>query len=167
MRLLLMVALICVLCIPVYSQIMPNDIRQYIFNQCAYLNISASFVLSILQQENKSLDAAAVHINEDNSIDYGLWQLNSKYLWTTFIPNYWHDGELFNWRNPYHNSYIALRHIRYLFSYFKSKHQGQTVNSWYWFTAMAYNCGVGAVDSGKVPQRTLDYAARVMNSIRW
>jgi hypothetical protein len=112
---------------------------------------------------------AVIHRNPNNSTDYGFWQLNSNYLWHIFIPRYWHDKIEFDWKNPYHNTYVALRHIKWLYESIKThnieKGTPQLVTSIYWKTAIAYNAGIGTVVSENIPPATLDYAARILERI--
>jgi len=84
-----------------------------------------------------------------------LFQLNDRYLYSTFQKRYWKfkDIELdpFNWK---HNTYIAIHHIRYLTKTHKIWNE----------VVMAYNCGSTSVMKNKVPDSTKAYLARAQKN---
>ena len=43
--------------------------------------------------ENPDQDPYATHNNANGTIDVGLFQLNDRYLYTDFVPNYWDKDE--------------------------------------------------------------------------
>jgi soluble lytic murein transglycosylase-like protein len=78
-------------------------------------------------------------------------QLNPKYIdW--FVETYWQKAEIFDWRNPDHNIYIGLRHLKYLLSLADFSE---------WQAIAAYNCGEYAVRRGRLPDASIDYANAV------
>lgn len=129
---------------------LPKEIADYIIESCSNLGIDPDMCVAILINENPRLDFEALNKNPNGTIDVGLWQLNDRYLWTTFSDSFWRfdDVELnpFNWK---HNTYIALRLIQdhcKTFSTFNER-------------VMAYNCGAGAVINDKIPESTKRYLA--------
>jgi len=167
--------------VPAVSEFDPDDILLYIREQCHVTGVNYNFALSLLREENISFFRLFDEIlpqewvfevrsrNDNGSVDYGLWQLNGNFLWINYIPNYWHGLTEFNWENPYHNTYIAVRHIKWLYTSLQKhnveKGTPQPVNSLYWETAMAYNAGLDRVRGGSAPLTTLDYAIRVFERL--
>ncbi len=132
-----------------------KDVSDYICALCTELKLDSDLVVARLMVENPEFNYNAMHLNENGTVDEGLWQLNDKYLWTTFKDRYWFkDIELnpFNWK---HNTYIALHHMKYLQDKFKIQDEA----------IMAYNCGEGAVMNNNIPASTYIYLAKVKNNI--
>jgi len=157
----------------------PEDILLYIKEQCHLVGVNYNFAVSLLLEENarflrlvnglvsqESVFEVLNH-NDNGSIDYGLWQLNGNFLWKDFVPMHWHNLSDFHWKNPYHSTYVAIRHIKWLYTSIQKFHNDrgtpQMVNSLYWETAMAYNAGLDRIRSGNAPsEKTMDYAARIL-----
>lgn len=140
---------------PSKYQFLDKDLSDYICALCIELELDSDEVVARLMVENPEFNYEVMHRNENGTIDCGLWQLNDKYLWTTFKKNYWfEDVELdpFNWK---HNTYIALHHMKYLQDKFKIKDEA----------IMAYNCGEGAVMNNNIPASTYVYLAKVKNNL--
>jgi hypothetical protein len=140
--------------IPKYD-FLDADLSDYICEMCENLGLDPDLSVARLMVENPEFNNDAMHLNENGTVDCGLWQLNDKYLWTTFKTRYWFDNvELnpFNWK---HNTYIALHHMKYLQDKFKVQDDA----------IMAYNCGEGAVMNGSVPAPTYVYLAKVKNNL--
>jgi len=157
-----------------------TDLNAYILKQCITVGVSYRFAAALLREENpdffKAADGSAAagvfrarHRNRDDSYDLGLWQLNENYLWSDFVPHYWHGIAAFDWENPYHNTYIAIRHIKWLYTVIQDnwirKGMPQFPNSLYWETALAYNAGIARVLNMNIPDVSLDYASRVMERL--
>lgn len=133
---------------------LPKDLSLYIEDLCTQLGIDTNLAVAILLQENPEIKTDATNRNQNGTSDLGLWQLNDRYLYTDFEQNYWKmEVELnpFNWK---HNTFIALNHIHWLQS--RLKVQDDVI--------MAYNCGIGAVMTNKVPDITKVYLRRVKNN---
>lgn len=136
-------------------QFLPEAMSNYICSLSNELNIDSDLVVAILMVENPEFNAEAVHRNINGTIDCGLFQLNDRYIWTSFRDAYWFDNiELnpFNWK---HSSFLAIHHIAYLTK--KAKVTDEVI--------MAYNCGVGAVMSGAVPETTKAYLKKVKTNL--
>ncbi len=138
---------------PKYTFLEP-ELSDYICFLSDGLKLDSDLVVARLMVENPEFNPNAIHINENGTIDIGLFQPNDKYLWTTFKDRYWFDNvelDPFNWK---HNTYIALHHMKYLDEKFKVQDDA----------IMAYNCGEGAVMNGTIPQSTYIYLAKVKNN---
>ena len=133
---------------------LPKLLDMYICQMCDELGIDTDLAIAILTTENTAYDPEVIgKRNENGTVDLGLWQLNDKYLWTTFKDRYWFENiELnpFNWK---HNTFIALHHLKYLQD--KLKVEDDVI--------MAYNGGEGAVMNSTVKQSTYDYLTKVKN----
>ena len=160
----------------------PARILLYIEEQCRMVGVNYLFAISLLREENMAFFRLFDEIipwntafeaqnsqNNNGSSDLGLWQLNDSYIWADYIPNYWHHKTDFDWKNPYHSTYIAIRHIKWMYTMIEEfnvqKGLYQSINTIYWKTAMAYNAGLNRVKSGSLPQNTLDYAFRVLDRV--
>lgn len=135
---------------PVYDGL-SIELSNYICNLCEQLNEDSDLCVSILLQENPVLNPNAEHHNENGTTDIGLWQMNDKYIWSSFVPNYWKldvDYNPYNWKM---STFLAIHHINYLHSNLKVLDD----------TIMAYNCGEGAVMNNKIPESTKLYVASV------
>jgi len=107
-------------------------------------------VLGRLIEWESGWDALCVRANPNGSIDYGLMQLNSRYL----IDYKWrYNGDRgFDPLDPGDNLSVGMRHLRHLYDV--------TGN---WFDAVcAYNAGLSRVRSGNVPEKTIMYANWVL-----
>lgn len=130
-------------------------LSDYICNLSSELNIDSDLVVAILMAENPEFNPEVIHRNENGTVDCGLFQLNDRYVWTTFKDNYWVDNielDPFNWK---HNCFIALHHISYLQGKLKITDE----------VIMAYNCGVGAVMNNTIPTSTRIYLCKVKNNM--
>ena len=116
------------------------------------LGVDGNLAGSLALVENARLDPAAVGaVNANGTVDRGLFQLNSAYI-DTFERRYWDKPEPFNWQDPEHNAYVALKHLRYLLS----------VPQWNtWQALIAWNAGEAALMSGKPPEASIVFANRV------
>lgn len=130
-------------------------ISNYICSLSDELQIDSDLAVAILMNENPEFNPNVIHINDNGTNDLGLFQLNDKYCYTTFLKSYWDIDVEFNPYNWKHNTFIALHHIEWLQS--KLKVQDDVI--------MAYNCGLGAVISGRIPDTTITYLSRTKNNI--
>ena len=138
---------------PKYTFLEPN-LSDYICALCDELKLDPDLAVARLMVENPEFNNNAIHRNENGTIDISLWQLNDRYLWTTFKEKYWFDNvelDPFNWK---HSTYIALHHMKYLDEKFKVQDDA----------IMAYNCGEGAVMNRTIPESTYIYLAKVKNN---
>ena len=132
-------------------QFLKKEMSDYICALCTEMEIDSDLIVAILMKENPEFDPEATHKNDNGTIDVGMFQLNDKYIWTTFKDAYWFDNvelDPFNWK---HNTYLAVHHIQYLQKQLKVMDD----------VIMAYNCGIGAVMSNNIPNRTKTYYANV------
>lgn len=132
-------------------QFLNKEMSDYICALCSEMEMDSDLIVAILMKENPEFDPEATHKNENGTIDIGMFQLNDRYIWTTFKDAYWFDNielDPFNWK---HNTYLAVHHIDYLQKQLKVMDD----------VIMAYNCGIGAVMNGNIPDRTRTYYANV------
>lgn len=134
-----------------------KELSDYIVALTQELEIDSDLCVAILLQENPTFNVEATHSNSNGTVDVGLWQLNDRYLWTTFQSSYWKfkDIELnpMNWK---HSTFIAIQHIATLDKQLKIFDD----------VVCAYNCGAGAVMNNEVPGSTKEYLIRVTNNYR-
>jgi hypothetical protein len=147
-----------------------KDIETYIKKMCLSERIPVDFAYAILYEENKDFNFNARNYNDNGTVDYGLWQLNSQSLENDFLQRYWepcNNGVKFDWRNPFHNTFIALKHIHWLMDCFIRDSGYRRLPNLYWNVALAYNCGYYCVHSATIiktpPSSSLDYASRVIS----
>ena len=132
----------------------PAALSNYICDLSAELELDSDLVLAHLLVENPEFNPDAIHKNDNGTVDLGLFQLNDKYLWTTFKDDYWFDNvelDPFNWK---HNTYIALHLMGDLHKEFKVQDDA----------IMAYNGGRGAVMNGIIKPVTYEYLGKVNNN---
>lgn len=133
-----------------------SQLSKYICNLSEELGIDSDLVVAILMNENPEFNPDVIHRNENGTNDLGLFQLNDRYCYTTFVESYWDMDVEFNPYNWKHNAFIALHHIEYLQS--RLKVQDDVI--------MAYNGGIGAVINNQIASSTYYYLARVKNNLR-
>ena len=115
------------------------------------IGVDGRLAVEIAKSENSDLDAELIGVTGD----LGIMQLNPRYL-EYFVGRYWDKSGVFDWQNPEHNIYVALRHLKYLLD-------RPDFNEWQ--AIMAYNCGAAAVRSGNPPSTSIDYANAIYS--RW
>lgn len=115
---------------------------------CLENDINPLVFLSLLKNENPTLNNFAVNVNNNGSFDLGLCQLNSNFL-EDFIYKYWNENLYGEFRvfNYQHNIIIAVKHFKTLLRNTSTVEQA----------VMAYNCGLSAVLNNKIPQTTKHY----------
>lgn len=136
-------------------QFLDKSISDYICSLSAELGIDSNLVVAILMVENPEFNADAVHRNANGTIDCGLFQLNDRYIWTSFKDSYWFENlelDPFNWK---HSAYLAMHHIAYLQTKLKVTDE----------VVMAYNCGAAAVMSDRIPDTTRAYLRKVNTNL--
>lgn len=133
-----------------------SQLSRYICNLSEELGIDSDLVVAILMNENPEFNPDVIHRNENGTNDLGLFQLNDRYCYTTFVESYWDMDVEFNPYNWKHNTFIAMHHIEYLQS--RLKVQDDVI--------MAYNGGIGAVINNQIASSTYYYLAKVKNNLR-
>lgn len=136
----------------VYFTDLTEEMNVYMNQLCIMYEVDIYIVYAILKTENSTLKENAVNYNSNGTVDLGLFQMNDKYTWTEFVPNYWNKSrefEVFNWRD---NMYVAIGHIADLNFYFGDIYK----------TFCAYNGGRSATKNNNLIQWTLDYATAAM-----
>jgi soluble lytic murein transglycosylase-like protein len=115
------------------------------------VGVDGPLAVEIAKKENQKLDPHKIGVTGD----LGIMQLNPNYI-DYFVVKYWDKPGVFDWKNPEHNIYVGLRHLKYLLS-----KPGYNV----WKALVAYNAGEGAVRSGDPPNSSIEYANYIMS--RW
>lgn len=128
-----------------------TEIESYIYDTCLHEGVRPEIALSILHTENPDQDPYATHNNANGTIDVGLFQLNDRYLYTDFVPNYWDKEEEFNAFNWQHNAYLAIKHIKWL------EKQANGVDK---IIFMGYTGGIGRAVAGCPTEHMKWYAKR-------
>ena len=141
--------------VPPKYPFLESRVSNYICSLSDELDIDSDLAVAILMNENPEFNPNVIHRNDIGTNDLGLFQLNNKYCYTTLIESYWDMDVDFNPYNWKHNTFIALHHLEWLQS--KLKIQDDVI--------MAYNCGIGAVLNGRIPDTTVSYLARTKNNL--
>ena len=136
-------------------QFLQKPMSDYICSLSDELKIDSDLVVAILMVENPEFNPDAVHKNANGTIDCGLFQLNDRYIWTSFANAYWFDNielDPFNWK---HSAFLAIHHLAYLQSKLKVTDE----------VICAYNCGINAVMADKIPDSTKSYLKKVKTNL--
>ena len=92
------------------------DLRDsYLIEQCHAVGIPVPVARAILFQDNQMLDPTNSPFKKDGSQDLGLFRINSDYQWKDLVSYFWDRDEEFQWDDPFHNMYIAVRYIKWLY----------------------------------------------------
>jgi hypothetical protein len=118
-----------------------------IFAIALEVGIDGWLAVAVAVAENAALEADKIGVTGD----LGIMQLNPKYI-DYFIGRYWDKPGIFDWRNPEHNIYVGLRHLKYLLAIPEFSA---------WQAILAYNCGESAARSGAPPASSIEYANAV------
>jgi soluble lytic murein transglycosylase-like protein len=126
----------------------------------AEVGIDPFLAQALALQENPAMNPTLiVGPNRDGTYDLGIMGLNDAYV-NTFVKAYWDKTWTFNWREPYDNIYIGLKHLKWLID-------RPEVNT-PWFALVSYNCGLQGMMNGP-PDESVEYANAVFrryNSLR-
>ena len=141
--------------VPPKYPFLESRVSNYICSLSDELKIDSDLAVAILMNENPEFNPNVIHRNDNGTNALGLFQLNDKYCYTTFVESYWDMDVDFNPYNWKHNTFIALHHLEWLQS--KLKIQDDVI--------MAYNCGIDAVLNGRIPDTTVSYLSRTKNNL--
>lgn len=111
------------------------------------VGVDKNLAVSVAITENPALNPVEIGVTGD----LGIMQLNPIYL-DHFISCYWDKPGTFDWRDPEHNIYVGLKHLRYLMAI-------PGLNTWQ--AVIAYNCGEVPVLNGNPPEASVEYAKMV------
>lgn len=121
-----------------------NELAELVLKEAEERNINPALALALSWEESR-FNQKAVNRNLNNSIDRGLFQLNS-----SSFPNL-KEADFFD---PATNTRYALAHLRWCLDYAKSDVAGLAM----------YNAGLNRVRNGETPKKTLDYVSRILNA---
>jgi len=107
-------------------------------------------VLGRLIEWESGWDSACVRANPNGTTDFGLMQLNSRYL-ADYRWRY-NGDRAFDPLDPGDNLAVGMRYLRHLYD---------VTGNWY-DAVCAYNAGLSRVRSGEVPEKTIMYANWVL-----
>lgn len=149
-----------------YSIFLDDEKAEYIVAISKSFNVDPTLVVSILEKENPTLQADAVSsMNENGSVDLGLFQLNSASLDNFFLKEWWPKefGE-FNAGNWKHNTYIAVRYLKDLKDTFGENNIFYIAAAYNAGTPRAFNDWTNREGYAKLPPSTKkEYAPSVEN----
>ena len=137
---------------------MNTTVMSLILSIAISMGVPEYFVLSIAIEENSTLNPLAVSKqNNDGSYDYGVLQLNGRYL-GSFIEEFWDKSWKFEWYKPFDNIYLGCRIIKSL--------MGRPDITTFYGVAISYNAGCKWLINGSVPPASsIEYAQKVLK--RW
>jgi hypothetical protein len=121
-----------------------NDLSALILKEAEARNISPSVVFALSWEESR-FNQRAINRNVNNSIDRGLFQLNS-----SSFPKL-KEADFFD---PETNTRNAMAHLRWCLDYANSEVAGLAM----------YNAGSNRVRNGGTPKKTLDYVSRILRN---
>lgn len=127
---------------PNYDLQLEQKYQDLIYNLCDNNNLSYELVLSVQYVESK-FNTDAVNINKNNTRDFGLFQLNSKFLeeYRTYAIQYcWLSKDIkFDVTNPDHNIRAGIGLLVHLRDYYKDK--GMSDEQMYYYIVNSFHQG--------------------------
>ncbi len=121
-----------------------NELASLILKEASERNLSPSIVFALSWEESR-FNHQAVNQNRNNTIDRGLFQLNS-----SSFPDL-KEADFFD---PETNTRNAMAHLRWCLDYAESEVAGLAM----------YNAGSNRVRNGETPKKTLDYVSRILRN---
>lgn len=116
-------------------------------------------IYKLISHESNWNEKAINSKNTNGTKDYGLGQLNSRYV-SLFVEKYAkEDKHNFDVFNGSHNLKVAVQLLEYNYAYYLKK--GYSSDRALSLGIMAYNCGRGAVNTRQIPQSTLQYLKKI------
>lgn len=110
--------------------------------------VSIAYALAAVES---NYNPSGFNRNKNNTIDEGLFQLNSANR-KFFTKTFWKKDYDYNPYNPDHSAQIGLAYLRYLYNHFQA-----------WDRAIAaYNCGINRVTRNTIPVSTKTYVQLIM-----
>ena len=122
------------------------DVAEIILKNASALDISPALAFALCKEES-AYNPRAYHRNQNDTVDRGLFQLNS-----ASFPKL--SGEDFY--DPGINAWHGLSHLRWCLDTAGTEVAGLAM----------YNAGVNRVRSAGTPKRTLDYISRILKNQR-
>jgi len=106
------------------------------------VNVPPHFALSIALTENPGLNPTEIHVNQNGTVDRGIFQLNSS----------WYKDD--NWKDPESNIKAGCLHIKQIM---------ESPSAYtYWDVAIIFNSGHMRLNNP--PAQTIEYATKVMST---
>ncbi len=125
--------------------------NDYIYKKSVEYGIPYLIVNRLLYNESR-FNPNAVGLNSNGTKDYGLAQVNNKYI-NHFKEKYF-DFDPFD---PYQSIDFCVHHLRILYNATED-----------WYTAVAaYNAGLGRISTGSIPKNTITYCNLILKDIEF
>lgn len=133
----------------VYEIYVPDDYQEYV-SYLSKKHLVPIWIIARVIEIESNWNSKAINKNKDGSYDYGIMQLNSKYIRGYFDWKF-NDNKKINYYDPYINMEIGVKYLKHLYDYHKS-----------WREAVAaYNCGSSKVLRNEIPLSTKRYVEKV------
>jgi len=131
-----------------------KDLLNFIDYHCMMNGVPKALFYRLIGEESRWNTKA----HNRSSNDYGLVQLNDKYI-IYFVWKFGYEKDIdFKPRtNPYHNVMLGIRYFASLV-----KETGS-----YRGAVISYNCGLTRYNSGSIPEKTLEYVDRIIPFDNW
>lgn len=136
---------------PDYSHV-PHRIFYYLKSYADKYELPLEIVVRLSAWESgHGKHKRSLQNNANGSYDIGVLALNSQYI-DFFAKNFFEgDPTKFDPYNPHHNIQTGLAYLKYL-----EKRTGDLR-----IGLLAYNCGIGRVESGSAPASSITYVNRI------
>jgi len=115
-------------------------------------NIPLVLLIRLIERES-NWNERLVYLNQNGTSDYGLMQLNSRYL-DEYARRYY-DGCVLDPFDPAANLEVGMRYLRHLY---------ETTGNWFG-AVCAYNAGLSRVRAGTISRTTLEYAEWIIGQL--
>lgn len=132
----------------------PEKYREYTLTLCEKYNVPLLIFYKLIHTESRWNRYARSRPNRNGTRDYGIAQLNSRYI-RGFVSDYYRGKEKFDVYNPKHSLEVSVKLLANHYRAFKN---------WY-YSVCAYNAGQSSVRYRRIPASTIRYANKIMNFI--
>lgn len=129
---------------PIGAIYVPMQYRDILAYHCEQEGVPYPLMARIAETESEWNPMAVSHTG-----DYGLWQLNAKYL--DYFSWKFNDGEPIDPHDPWTSTKVACRYIAYLYA----------LSGDYRLSVAAYNCGATRLFTEGAPSSTIKYLTKV------
>ncbi len=133
----------------------PSEYRGTIIYYAYKENVPLDIIYYLIAYESNWYTNTIGKKNRNGSRDYGLMQLNSRYI-KNFQKWFYTGVDKFNPFNPEHNIEIGIKYLKDLY-----------LKTYNWKLAVtAYNCGIYGVYRNKIPKSTVRYVKIIFSNIK-
>lgn len=132
----------------------PSEYQGVIIYYAYKENVPLDIIYYLISYESNWNIKAVGKRNRNKTYDYGLMQLNSRYI-KNFQKWFYTGIDKFNPFNPEHNIEIGIKYLKDLY-----------LKTYDWKLAVtAYNCGLYGVYRNKIPKSTIHYVKVIFSNI--